>query len=168
MEAIRLLTTNSNIEWGMPDNMLIQFSAEFNCSIPFEMYGEKVICRYEAQFKGIPLYVTPVFDKNALVCLKAFFEHGEMAQQYKSFLDGVLRECGQPVYKLPEEWQDDRLTAYPCNIWVLEDGILEVGIHEERFVPVGYVMATGKNNYRSIYTDHYISEIGWDPKKYIK
>jgi len=164
MEAIRLLSTSDKICWEMPIGMLIMFSAEFNCSIPFEMFGEKAICRYGIQLKGVTLYVTPVFNQSGLICLKSFFDHGEKAEQYQLLLGGILSDFGEPVYKVHEKWERSSLTTYPCNIWVLSDSVLEVGIHEERFIPFGYVTVTEKKNYKDIYTGSYLSRIGWAPK----
>ena len=169
MEPIKLLESTDKITWGMPLDKLFLFSAESQCSIPFDLLGEKEICRYERVYHGISLYVTPVFKhQNGLVSLRALFEYGDDVNQYHRLYDAISSELGAPVYVLKEELKDGAFSRYPCNIWIVGDSIVEVGIREDRFVPFGYVVVTNKEHFRDIYTDKYLDLIGWDPKKQIK
>jgi hypothetical protein len=168
MEAIKLFVTNTKIQWGIPLDDLFLFSAEYKCSIPFDMFGEKAICRYQKSIIGIPLYVTPAFNQKGLFFLKASFDQGEKLENYADLKCEIIKQFGAPQYTVQETWDGEDLALYPCNIWILSDSILEIGVMEKRFVPVGYASIVRKDCYKEAYTDNYISKIGWDPKKYIK
>jgi hypothetical protein len=168
MEPIRLLSTRESIQWNMPLEKLYVFSGELSCSIPFKMLGSEEICRYVKPFKGIQLFVTPVFYEDKLICLKASFDKGEKIENYNKILETLNSTYQNKVCANKEEWNKfGELSLYPVNIWIEDDSIIELGIHAERFEPVGYLMITYKDSYEAVYTDKYIRTIGWDPKKYI-
>lgn len=166
MEPINLLVSTDKIQWGMPLQNLILFAAEFGCSIPYKFLGQSEICRYEKHFKGIALYVTPVFSQDKLISLRAFFEQGEDLEAYRTVRDGVIAEFGQPVHKVNEEIGPNGLSRYPHNIWICPDALIEVGIAEQRaFVPLGNMMVTLKSSYKVVYTDRYLAMVNWRPPR---
>lgn len=168
MEPIRLLSTEKLIKWNLPINKIDVFSTEASCSIPFKMMGTEAICRYIKPIKDIDLFVTPIFHEDKLVCLKASFDCGEKIKNYKTILAELSSIYQNQVYKAEEEWDSfGELSLYPVNIWIEGDSIIEMGIHTERFEPVGYLMVVCKEKYKTIYTDKYIRTIGWDPKKHV-
>lgn len=169
MKPIRLLSTSESIQWNMPREKIHVFSGELSCSIPFKMLGTEEICRYVKPFKGIKLFVTPIFHENKLICLKASFDKGEKIEHYRKILEMLNSTYQNKAYENKEKWNKfSELSLYPINIWIENDSIIELGIHAERFEPVGYLMIVYKEIYEAIYTDSYIHTIGWDPKKYVK
>ncbi len=166
-EPIQLLVTNPKIRWGMSQEKVSLFSSELNCNMPFNMFGETVICRYQKTIEGVPLYITPAFNKTGLFHLKGCFEQGERLESYKTLIAKIVEGFGEPDYTVKAELRGNKFESYPCDIWVFPDSILEVGIQEIRFVPTGYVWLTKKESCNDVYDDEHIETIGWDPNEFI-
>ena len=74
-------------------------------------------------------------------------------------------DYGNPACERPAINEHNDLVQYPCVIWVLEDSILEVGVHmDKKFTVVGYLHLTYKSNYGFVYSEQYLNDIGWKPK----
>ncbi|MEI8175816.1 MAG: hypothetical protein WCG78_03005 [Candidatus Omnitrophota bacterium] len=165
MESIKIFAQSDKIKWGIPESSISFFSAEENCRIPFtDFSGVQEVCRYEKEVSGVRVYVTPVF-KPTLIGFKACFEPEQDLSCYKKICNEFTAQNGQPAYSIKEKWEGQDLRGYPCNIWILADAILELGIHEENFVVLGYALLTKKDRYREIYTESYLGTIGWKPPK---
>ncbi len=165
MDALNLFVTSPKINWNITLKSIDLFREEANPKIPFKDFsGTQEICRYEKELKGISLFVTPVF-RQALIGFKSCFETDRNLDNYKGLVKQITADFGQPVYAIKEQWKGPDLMGYPCNIWILPDAILEVGIHEDNFVALGYVLLTKKDKYKEIYTPGYLSVIGWKPPK---
>lgn len=165
INPITLLVNSEKIRWGMPKSDIILFSVHENCSIPFELYGENEICRYKKCLNGIPLYITPRFNSSGLFAFKALFEEGDRLENHEALLRYISSECGYAVHSQKEIWKDGQLELYPCSLFDMSDAILEIGIHEDRFIRTGYLLLTNKNSLGDVYTDRYVREIGFDPRK---
>ena len=163
MESIKLFVSSDKIKWGMPQSKINLFTSEVNSSVPYKDFsGNHEICRHEKELGGVVLYVTPVF-KQGLISLKAFFELDSDMASYRSFIEFIKKEFGEPSYATKEEWKGKNLMGYPCNIWILPDAILEAGIREEAFVALGYAVLTVKDNFKEVYTQEYLKKMGWNP-----
>ena len=161
MNPLRFFSTNSRIEWGMPQEHLVLFSSEHNCTISSEAPGMKEVCRYEMKFQGGTIYVNPLFSEKGLIHFKANFDQENNLLFYQNIVGHINNAFAQPVYQRPEIFAGDRLTQYPCAIWLFDSCILEAGVHSERWVDVGYLCLTHNESFRSYYTVDYLATIGW-------
>jgi len=164
MDPIRFFVHGKKVKWGLPLEKVSYFSDEQDCSIPFDMYGEKEACRYEIKFNDIPLYVSPVFNEQGFYLVKTTFEQGDKLGVLLKLNEFFTADCGPPVYECKEIWEHQEVTGYPCVIWVLEDAILELGVHmDKKYIVVGYIFLTWKKYQKTVYDEAHLNEIGWDP-----
>jgi len=165
MDSLKFLVNSDKVHWDLPQSALAAgFSAENNVKIPYTTMGAKEICRYERNLGEVTVFVTPVFKPN-LISFRGIFEQGGSLEGYKKVLDFIVGQAGEPVYMSKEGWRGTELAKYPCSVWILPDAILEIGIHDDNYVPIGYVRLTNKGKYKEVYTEKYLSQIGWKPPK---